>query len=136
MLGREAGAMPRLAKVARLGFGGTVGHGRQGMSWIHERDMNRLLMRAISDPKMRGAYVMSAPNPVSNAVFMAQLRRALGIKIGLPAAAWMVRIGAPLLMRTDPELAIYGRYVISRRLGEEGFEFEFSDLEAAFADLY
>jgi uncharacterized protein (TIGR01777 family) len=136
VLGRGAGAMPRLAKVARLGFGGTVGHGRQGMSWIHERDMNRLLVRAITDTEMRGAYVMSSPNPVSNAKFMAALRRALGVKIGLPAATWMVRIGAPLFLRTDPALAIYGRYVVSRRLRQEGFDFSVPDLEAAFADLY
>jgi hypothetical protein len=28
----------------------------------------------------------------------------------------MVRLGAPLFLRTDPELALYGRYCISRRL--------------------
>ena len=55
--------------------------------------------------------------------------------IGMPAFSWMVRIGAPLLMRTDPELALYGRYVISKRLREEGFEFEFPDLENALRDL-
>ncbi len=32
-------------------------------------------------------------------------------------------------MRTDPELALYGRYVISKRLQHEGFEFEFPNLE-------
>jgi len=36
----------------------------------------------------------------------------------------MVRAAAPLL-RTDPELALFGRYCVSRRLREEGFEFSF-----------
>ncbi len=56
--------------------------------------------------------------------------------IGLPAFEWMVRIGAPLLMRTDPELALYGRYVISKRLQEENFTFCFPDLPGALADVF
>lgn len=36
VLGRSGGALPRLAFVARLGLGGKVGHGNQGISWLHE----------------------------------------------------------------------------------------------------
>jgi hypothetical protein len=39
-------------------------------------------------------------------------------------------------MRTDPELALYGRYVVSRRLEEEGFEFRFSSLKEAPREVY
>lgn len=136
VLGREGGALPRLAKLARFGLGGRSGHGRQGISWIHERDMNRLFERAIVDDSMRGVYLATAPNPVSNAEFMRELRKAIGTPIGLPAPAMMVKIGAPLVMRTDPELALYGRYCASRRLREEGFEFEFPGLRDALRDLY
>lgn len=38
-------------------------------------------------------------------------------------------------MRTDPELALYGRYLVSQRLRTEGFEFRFPQLEPALADL-
>jgi len=40
-----------------------------------------------------------------------------------------------LLMRTDPELALYGRFVVSKRLQQEGFEFQFPQLENALRDL-
>lgn len=136
VLGRTGGALPKLARLARFGLGGKVGQGRQGMSWIHERDLNRLFVRAIADESMTGAYIATAPNPVSNAEFMRELRRALRVPFGLPAAGWMVRLGAPLIMRTDPELALYGRYCVSRRLREEGFEFEFPDVASALGDLY
>lgn len=140
VIGRDrgcgGGALARLAWLVRTGLGGRVGSGTQGFSWIHETDLNRLFQQAIDDAKMQGVYIATAPNPVPQQKFMAELRRALGVPIGLPAFEWMVRIGAPLLLRTDPELALYGRYVVSKRLANEGFEFRYPDLTGALADLF
>jgi uncharacterized protein (TIGR01777 family) len=135
-----AGALGKLGLLSRLGLGGTVGSGTQGMSWLHELDFWRIVERAIQTPSMTGAYVVSSPGPVSQREFARTLRRYAGglgsLGVGLPAAAWMVRLGAPLVLRTDPELALYGRYVLPRRLLAEGFEFRFPTLEAALADLH
>jgi uncharacterized protein (TIGR01777 family) len=133
--GAGGGALARLQKLVRLGLGGTVGSGTQGMSWIHETDMNRLFERSLTDPTMQGPYIASSPNPVSQQVFNRELRRAVGMPIGLPAFSWMVRVGAPLFLRTDPELALYGRYVVSKRLQDERFEFQYPQLSDALKDL-
>ena len=135
VLGTNGGAFPKLRMLVRFGLGGRVSHGRQGISWIHIDDMSRLIARAIANDGMKGAYNATVPNPVSNDEFMRTLRRAIRMPIGLPAAEWMVRFGAHYLMRTDPELVLYGRYCISRRLREEGFEFKFPDLSSAMKDL-
>ena len=129
--GASNGALARLVPLTRWGLGGRVGAGRQGMSWIHEADMNRLIERALFDSAMQGAYIASSPSPVSQVDFMRELRRAVGMPIGLPTFSWMVRIGAKWLLKTDPELALYGRYVVSQRLAEERFEFQFPELRAA-----
>jgi hypothetical protein len=134
-LGAGAGALTKLRRLVRCGLGGTVGSGRQGISWIHETDMNRIIERALFDPNMQGTYIATAPNPVSQGEFMRQLRKAMKMPIGLPAFSWMVRIAAPLLLRTDAELALYGRYVMSHRLQQEGFEFEFPQIAGALADI-
>jgi NAD dependent epimerase/dehydratase family enzyme len=97
--------------------------------------MNRLFVRAIVEDRMSGAYLATAPNPVSNAEFMRELRRAIGTPIGLPTLSWMERLAAPVL-RTDPELALYGRYCYSKRLRDEGFEFVFPDVRSALSNLY
>ena len=127
--------MSRLKTLVRFGLGGTVGSGRQGMSWIHEDDMNRLFERAVFEEAMRGTYVASSPHPICQRDFMRSLRRSMRMPIGLPAFEWMVRIGAPLVMKTDPELALYGRFVVSKRLAEEGFSFRFPGLDEALRDL-
>lgn len=134
--GAGGGALGTLGLLAKLGLGGRVGKGTQGMSWIHETDLNKIFAKAIDDEKMAGTYIVSAPNPVSQIEFMRALRKAVGMPIGLPATEWMVRIAAPLLLNTDPELALYGRFVIPKRLCQEGFVFQFPELKAALADLY
>src|SRR5215467_11395995 len=106
---------PRSMAIDRLGLGGTIGSGTQGFSWIHEADLNRLFHRALTDDSMHGIYIATSPNPVSQRTFMHHLRRALRIPIGLPAPAWLARIGAPLLLNTDADLALYGRYVAPAR---------------------
>jgi hypothetical protein len=133
--GAGCGALARLLPLVRLGLGGTIGTGKQGISWIHEADMNRLFERALDDTNMQGVYIATAPNPVSQRDFMREMRRAVGMPVGLPAFGWMVRMAAPLLLRTDPELALYGRYLVSRRLREMQFEFRFPELRDALADL-
>jgi uncharacterized protein len=133
--GAGGGALAALGRVAKLGLGGRVGSGKQGMSWIHELDMNRLFERAAFDPAMNGIYIATSPNPVSQVEFVRLLRRAIGMPIGLPATESMVRFGAYWLLRTDPELALYGRYLVSRRLREEGFAFRFPALDGALKDL-
>jgi uncharacterized protein (TIGR01777 family) len=139
VVGRDRGAggraLARLRTLVRCGLGGRVASGRQGISWIHELDLNRLIHRALTDATMTGAYIATAPHPVSQSQFMRELRRAMHMPMGLPAFQWMVRVGAPLFMRTDPELALYGRYLVSRRLREERFEFRFPLLADALADL-
>ncbi len=139
VLGRDrgagGGALDTLGMLARIGLGGRVGSGRQGMSWIHETDMNRLFERGLTDGAMQGAYVASAPHPVSQVEFMRELRRVVGAPIGLPAFSWMVRIASRFLLRTDPELALYGRYVRSKRLESEGFDFRLPHLRGALEEV-
>lgn len=135
VMGMGGGALPTLSRLARFGLGGTVGHGRQGMSWLHEADMNLLFERALADEAMAGAYVASSPNPVSNKIFMRELRKAVGMPIGLPAPAAGVYLGAKHMLRTDPELALLGRYVMPKRLMDEGFTFSFDDVGRALRDL-
>lgn len=135
VLGKQGEAWKKLKLITKLGFGGTLSTGTQGMSWIHVDDMNAIFERAIDDSSMEGVYISSAPNPVSNREFMRSMRKELGMPIGLPAAAWMIQVGARILLRTDPELALYGRYVLPQRIMDEGFEFQYPELNQALKAL-
>lgn len=134
VLGRGGGALGTLAQLARWGLGGTVGSGRQYMSWIHMADMVELFVRALDEERWAGTYVATAPNPVMNREFMRELRRAVGRPWSPPAPGVMVRVGS-FFLRTDPELALLGRRIVPKRLLDEGFRFRFPELAPALVDL-
>ncbi len=134
VLGRNGGPLRTLTKLARLFLGGTVGSGKQYISWIHVADLNAIILRALNDDSMQGVYVVTAPNPVTNREFMKALRSAVGRPWSPPAPGMGVRVAA-WLMRSDPELALLGRRCVPTRLMNEGFTFRFPHVGDAVNDL-
>jgi uncharacterized protein len=135
VLGGEGGALARLKKLTLLGLGGTVGRGDQWISWIHQEDLNRLILLAIEDESYEGMYVVTAPEPVTNREFMKALRHAYRRPWSPPAPAFAVRLASRFVLNTDPELALLGRRCVPKRLLERGFEFQHPTIEEALLDL-
>ena len=136
VLGRSGGALKTMATLTKLGLGGKLGSGKQGMSWIHEEDMNQIFIEAIENENRTGAFIATAPHPVSNEAFMKALRKALEVRVGLPATTWMVQLGAKFIMNTDPDLVLAGRYCVPKFLLDDGFTFAYPTIEEAFNDLF
>jgi uncharacterized protein (TIGR01777 family) len=135
VLGTQAGSvLDVLHRLVNVGLGGQMGTGKQYVSWIHEEDFCRAIDWLISKQELRGPVNLCAPNPVPNRELMVTLRRIYSKSFGLPAARWMLEIGA-FFMRTETELIIKSRRVVPGRLPQSGFEFRFPRLEAALADL-
>ncbi|WP_196889490.1 TIGR01777 family oxidoreductase [Aureivirga sp. CE67] len=135
VVGKNGGALKKLKQITKLGFGGKTGSGNQGMSWIHETDFHRIVLEAIQNDKYSGIYNVSAPKPVSNKVFMKTLREVLKTPISIFSPTWMTKFGAKYFLKTDAELALYGRYIHPKKLEKEGFEFHFPELKNALENL-
>jgi uncharacterized protein len=134
-LGRDGGALGTLARLAKFYLGGTVGGGRQYVSWLHTADLNRIFVRGIECEGMRGVYNATGPCPLTNAEFMCELRCALRRPWSPRVPEPFVRLGA-LLMRTEAELALAGRRCLPERLLAENFKFLYTNLESALADIF
>lgn len=130
----RGGAFDVLLGLVRHGLGGQNGNGRQYVSWIHEQDFVRAVAWLIEHDTLTGVVNLSAPAPLPNAAFMRALREAWGIRIGLPATAWMLEIGARVL-RTETELILKSRRVVPTRLLQSGFTFDFPSWPEAAQDL-
>ena len=112
-----------LSQITRLGLGGAIGGGRQYVSWIHGADFVRACDFILAHEEITGPINLAAPEPLPHREFMAALREAWGVRVGLPATGWMASIGS-FFMRTDPELVMKSRRVIPTRLLKAGFVFE------------
>ncbi len=129
VLGPDGGALGKMLPVFRAGFGGPVGSGRQWMSWIHRHDLCRLIATALEDPTYAGAYNAVAPDPTRMAIFAAALGRALGRPSLLPVPAPLLY----LLLGDGARVVLEGQQVFPVRLQEQGFRFQYPELNAALA---
>jgi hypothetical protein len=130
----RGGIFDVLLGLVRRGLGGPVGGGRQYVSWLHHRDFVRAVEWLIARDDFEGPVNLAAPNPLPQREFMAALRRAAGVRIGLPATRWMAEIGA-FVLSTDTELLLKSRRVVPGRLLGAGFRFDFPEWPPAAAEL-
>lgn len=130
----RGGIFDLLMKMVHRRLGGPIAGGQQWFSWIHEVDFVEALAWLIEHDAHEGAWNLAAPTPLPQRDFMAALRSAAGVSLGLPASAWMATIGA-FFMRTETELLFKSRRVIPGRLLQSGFDFTFPDWPPAARDL-
>lgn len=135
VLARDGGALPRMARPARLGLAARLGDGRQGLSWIHVDDLVEMIRTAIGDLRWQGPVNATAPGPVGNGAFTRALCRQLGRPL-LPTPAWLTRAALRLLLGEMGEaMLLQGAYVMPAKALDLGFRFRFPDLAGALADL-
>ena len=127
------GVFSILLGLTRFGLGGTLGSGRQYVSWLHEDDFVRAIEFLIGRDDIDGVVNLAAPQPLPQREFMAALRSAWGIGFGLPGAKWMLEIAA-FVHRTDTELLLKSRRVVPGRLLDAGFKFLHPEWAAAAED--
>jgi len=130
----RGGVFDVLSGLVKKGLGGTIGDGRQFMSWIHDVDFTRAVNWLIDHSELSGPVNLASPNPLPNDEFMRTLREAWGIRFGLPATEWMLEIGT-FFLRTESELVLKSRRVAPGRLRQSGFEFRFPEWSSAVRDL-
>ncbi|WP_445370870.1 TIGR01777 family oxidoreductase [Methylomonas sp. HW2-6] len=127
VLGRGGGLLQRMLPAFRLGLGGSMGDGRQWMSWIHLEDWLAVAEAMIADPTMSGAYNATAPEPVTNREFSLSLAEVLGRPMLLPLPAGLLK----LLLGEMAALVLGSQRVKPERLLAQGFEFQYSRLRPA-----
>jgi len=130
----NGGVIAPYLNLCKFALGGKQGNGKQMYSWVHAEDICRAVAFLYEHNDLEGVYNVCSPNPVTNETFMRTLRRVTHHAIGLPAYAWMLKIGA-LVIGTETELLLKSRWVVPTKIKEAGFEFKYANLEDAFTDI-
>jgi uncharacterized protein (TIGR01777 family) len=77
VLGKDGGALAKMAPAFRAFVGGKLGSGKQWMPWIHVDDVAEAFAYAVEN-EVSGVWNATAPQPVRNSEFTRELAHALG----------------------------------------------------------
>lgn len=128
VLDEDGGALGQMLPAFRLGLGGVMGSGRHFMSWIHRRDLVRLLVCCLEDSALQGPINATAPGACTNREFTATLAACLGRSSSLPMPAWLLRL---IFGEIADALLLASQRVMPERILQSGFRFEYPELKAA-----
>jgi uncharacterized protein (TIGR01777 family) len=131
VLGLSGGALPKMLPAFKLGLGGPIASGKQGMSWIHQQDLVNLITFLINHESCSGIFNATAPHPVSNLEFS----KTLGCALSRPAILPMPSFVLNTLLGEMAELLTQGQYVIPTHILDAGFTFKHPQLNDALADI-
>jgi len=132
VLGKDGGALPRMALPFRFFAGGPLGSGRQYMSWIHRDDWTAMVSWALTVEGLSGPLNVTAPHPVTNLEFARTLGRVLRRPAFLPAPAFALRA----VLGEMADVIVTGQQVLPAKAHAFGFEFMHPKLEGALQSIF
>jgi len=128
VISARGGALAKLLPPFKMGLGGSVGNGAQGMSWIDLDDLLGVL-RFVMSADVSGPVNAVVPQPCSNKEF----GRTLGSVLGRPSIAPLPSTAVKLMFGEMGErLLLEGAFVAPARLQALGFRWTLANLADAF----
>ncbi|AFI27478.1 TIGR01777 family oxidoreductase [Bacillus stercoris] len=130
MLG-EKGALPLMVLPYKFLAGGTIGTGRQWLSWIHVEDAAQMIRFAVENAGISGPMNVTAPNPVEMKQFGKTIARVKHRPHWLPVPEFFLSkaLGEMSL------LIVKGQRALPKKAITSGFRFTYSDLAFALLQL-
>ncbi|MDQ0227758.1 TIGR01777 family oxidoreductase [Metabacillus niabensis] len=131
VLGNQGGALPLMVLPYKLFVGGTLGHGKQWVSWIHVADVVRAIHFVMNNEEIKGPVNVTAPTPVQMKDFGKEISSVLHRPHWLPVPSFAMKI----VLGQKSALVLEGQHVLPQVLVENGFSFMFPSLHTALEDL-
>ena len=131
VLDAQGGALAKLLLPFKCFLGGSIGNGKQYMSWIHYQDLIYAMHYLLTAKQVAGAINMVAPEPQTNRVFSQTLAKVLHRVAIVPAPKPLLH----LMLGESSCLLLDSQRVVPQALLKHGFTFKFSSLKQALMDL-
>jgi uncharacterized protein (TIGR01777 family) len=129
VLTAKGGALKKQLLPFKLGVGGTLGTGRQWLSWISLDDEVAAIFHLLTADAVKGPVNVTSPEPVTNREFTATLGRVLKRPtfIPVPTPALHALFGKEM----TKEMLLGGQRVLPEALEASGYRFTHPTLEGA-----
>jgi uncharacterized protein len=132
VLGKNGGALKRIAALTRFYLGGAWGSGKQWFSWIHMADAVNAILFLLEHRDIEGPVNFTAPQPVRNKEMVTIFREVLrknAFVVTIPEALFNLVLG-----EFSGEF-LNGQRVSPQTLLAAGFSFQYPDLKGALSNL-
>jgi uncharacterized protein len=131
ILSQGEGALSKIVQPYRFFMGGTVGSGKQWLSWVHIKDVIGLINFAIENNNIIGPLNVTSSYPVTMKEFGQSISKTLGKPHWLPAPSFALK----LLLGEMSILVLEGQRVLPIKASKNGYKFSFNSLDEALADV-
>ncbi|WP_147804123.1 TIGR01777 family oxidoreductase [Alkalicoccus halolimnae] len=131
VLSAEEGALKKMLPAFKMGVGGKLGTGEQWMSWIHVDDVARAILYLIEHEELSGPVNVTSPTPERMKSFGKTLADVLNRPFWAPVPSNVLK----LILGDMSVIIVEGQQVIPQKLLDNGFDFNYPQLEEAFYDL-
>jgi uncharacterized protein (TIGR01777 family) len=128
VLSARGGALRKMLPAFQAGVGGSLGSGKQWMSWIALQDVIGAIEHAAYTSTLSGPVNVTAPASCSNREFTKTLGRVLKRPTMFPVPAPVLRI---LFGELADALLLSNSRIVPTKLLESGYVFSLPTLEAA-----
>lgn len=132
VLSLNGGALPQIAQPIKYYVGAAFGSGEQWQSWIHVQDLARIFL-FIMEEELSGIFNGVAPNPVTNRKLVKEIAEVLDKPLILPN---IPRFMMNLVLGEMSYLLFASQRVSSKKIEEEGFDFNYPNISSALRDIY
>jgi hypothetical protein len=126
VLGKQAKTVKKMMLPFRIGFGATLGGGKQAFLFIHENDVKRAFIWAVEEYSNSGIFNLVAPQNISNSYFT----KKLATKLNRPAILNIPGFFLKLFFGKAAVLLTESAEVYPAKLLKAGFAFHYPDLDS------
>ncbi|MES2274151.1 MAG: TIGR01777 family oxidoreductase [Chlamydiota bacterium] len=120
VLGPNGGILQKMLVPFKLGLGGSLGSGRQWLSWIAREDLIRALDHILQNSSLEGAVNVVSPHPVCQENFSKILAETLHRPAFGNLPAWFLRL---IFGKSADEMLLASTRVKPEKLLLSGFSF-------------
>ena len=129
VLNKVGGALKELMKPP---IAAPLSTGNQFMSWIHFEDLCNMFLWALKNEHIQGAYNAVTPNSLTNRAFTKKAARIFKKPfVPIPVPKFLLNI----ILGEMADIVSGGSKISSDKIEKAGFEYKFTDFEAAVKDL-
>ena len=131
VLSNKGGALSEMIKPIEYGVGAPFGKGTQWQSWIHIEDLARIFVY-VAKNDLEGTFNGVAPNPVTNHDLTKAIAKTLHKPLFLPN---IPKFMMKLILGEMHILLFESQRVSSKKIEDNGYNFEYSNLQPALDSL-